>query len=73
MENTKITCLFLRAAESWPTFDIQISMTLAIFWESCKTALFRKPTEVPQNTPTFISIEPPILAALASKQKLLTF
>ena len=24
---------FLRAAEFWPTFDIQISITLAIFWE----------------------------------------
>ena len=24
---------FLRAVEFWPTFDIQISITLALFWE----------------------------------------
>ena len=33
MENTKKTYLFLKAVEFWPTFDIQISLTLAIFWE----------------------------------------
>ena len=32
MENTKTTVYFLRAVEFWPTFDIQISITLAIFW-----------------------------------------
>ena len=48
MENIK-TKYFLRAVEFWPTFDIRIVITL--------TALFRKPTEVSQNMPTFISIE----------------
>ena len=52
--------LFSRAAEFWPTFDIQISISLTIFWKSCKTTLFKKPTEVSQNTPKFISIEPPV-------------
>ena len=28
--------------------------------KSCKTAIFRKPTEASQNTPTFILIEAPI-------------
>ena len=41
MENTKIT-YFLRPVEFWPTFDIQISITLAIFRKSCKTMYFRK-------------------------------
>ena len=27
-------------------FEIQIGVTLAIFWKICKTTLFRKPTEV---------------------------
>ena len=53
---------FLRAIEFWPTFDIQIDITLTMFWKSCKTKLFRNPTEIAQNTPkkTFISIDPSI-------------
>ena len=33
MEDTKTTCPFLRAVEFWATFDIQIDLTLAMFWE----------------------------------------
>ena len=51
---------FLKVVDFCSTFDTQIDITLAIFQESCKTTLFRKPTEVSQNTPTFISIGPPI-------------
>ena len=58
MEKTKTTCLFFKGLKSWTTSDIQISITLAIFWEKFQTTFFRKPTEVSQNTPTFISIEP---------------
>ena len=60
MEDIKETCLFLRAAEFCPTFDIRISIALVIFGKSCKTTLFRKPTGVSQNTPAFISLEAPI-------------
>ena len=61
MENTETTCIFFKGYWFWPTFDIQININLAIFFgKSCKTALFRKPAEVSQNTPTFILIEPPI-------------
>ena len=46
---------FLRAVEFWPTFDIQISLTLAIFWgKVTKLHFFRNPTEVSQNMPAFI-------------------
>ena len=31
---------FLRAAEFWPTFDIQASLTLAIFWEKLQNYTF---------------------------------
>ena len=31
---------FLRAAEFWPTFDIQVSLTLAIFWEKLQNYTF---------------------------------
>ena len=31
---------FLRAAEFWPTFYIQISITLAIFWEKLQNYTF---------------------------------
>ena len=31
----------LRVVKFWPTSDIQISITLAIFWECCETALLR--------------------------------
>ena len=34
--------LFLRAVEFWPTFDIQISITLAIFWEKLHKNTFWK-------------------------------
>ena len=37
MEDTKKTFLFLRGPEFWPTFDTQICITLAIFWEKLKT------------------------------------
>ena len=40
MDNTKATCLFLRAVESWSTFDIQISVTLAMFWEKLQNYNF---------------------------------
>ena len=54
---------YLRAVKFWPTFEVQISITLAIFWKKLHnytTKPFKKPTEVSQNTPTLISIEPPI-------------
>ena len=50
---------FLTPVEFWPTFEIQISITLAVIWKNCKTTLFRKPTKVSQNTPTLI-LEPAI-------------
>ena len=31
---------FLRAVEFWPTFDIQIDITLAIFWEKLQNYTF---------------------------------
>ena len=31
---------FLRAVELWPTFDIQINITLAIFWEKLQNYTF---------------------------------
>ena len=34
MENAKKTCLFLRTVAFSSTFDIQISIALAIFWEA---------------------------------------
>ena len=54
MENTKKTYVVVRSVEFWPTFDIQISKLLLHFRKNFKTSLFRKPTEVSQNTPTFI-------------------
>ena len=51
---------FLRAAEFWPTFDMQISITLAIFLEKLQNYAFTKPAEFSQITPTFLSIEQPI-------------
>ena len=50
---------FLIPVEFLPTFEIQISMALAVIWKSCKTTLFKKPTEVSQNMPTLI-LEPAI-------------
>ena len=47
-----------KAFEFWPTFDIQIDIVLAIFWGMFQNDTnYRKPTEVTQNTPTFISID----------------
>ena len=47
-----------KAFEFWPTFDIQIDTVLAIFWGMFQNDTnYRKPTEVTQNTPTFISID----------------
>ena len=48
----KQSVYFLKAVEFCPTFDTQIDITLANFGRGCKTTLFRKPTEVSQNTPT---------------------
>ena len=31
---------FLRAVQFWPTFDIQINVTLAIFWEKLQNHTF---------------------------------
>ena len=31
---------FLRAVEFWPTFDIQIDITLVIFWEKLQNHAF---------------------------------
>ena len=33
---------FLRAVEFWPTFDIQIDITLVIFWEKLQNHAFQK-------------------------------
>ena len=44
---------FLRAVAFWSTFDIQISITFATFWEKLQNYSFKNPTEVSQNTPTF--------------------
>ena len=63
MEGARITCLF---------FDGHY--ILGYFWHSsvhnfgyfsaklrnCETTFLRKPAEISQNMPTFISIEPPI-------------
>ena len=57
----KLSVYFLKAVECCPIFHIQIERTLSIFCEKqqnfLESTLFRKPTEVSQNTPTFISIE----------------
>ena len=58
MEKAKAACLFLRAIELPATCDIETEITLAVCWE--KLEIFKKPTEVSQNTPIFISIGPPI-------------
>ena len=50
----------LKAVEFWPTFDIQIDITLSMFWEKLQNCTFRKPTEVSQNSPTFMSKGQPI-------------
>ena len=36
-ENTKTNRLLSRVLESWPTFDIQIDITLAIFWDKLQS------------------------------------
>ena len=33
---------FLKAAEFWPTFDIQVDITLALFWERLQNHMFYK-------------------------------
>ena len=41
MENTKTTYLFFsRASEFWSTFDIQINIALATFWEKMQNHTF---------------------------------
>ena len=46
-------------------FALLLTFKLTLLWlyfdKSCKTTLFKKPGEVFQNTPTFISIGPPIM------------
>ena len=48
---------FLKTFKFRATFNIQIDKC---FCKSCDATLFRKPMEVSQNSPTFISIGPPI-------------
>ena len=52
-------------------FALLLTFKLTLLWlyfgKSCKTTLFRKPTEVSQNTPTFISIGPPITKSRSFK------
>ena len=40
MENTKEPVYFLKAVEFWPTFDIQVDTTLAMFWEKLQNHTF---------------------------------
>ena len=40
LENNKTTRPFLRVVEFWPTFNIQIAITLAIFWEKLQNCTF---------------------------------
>ena len=40
MENIQDTRLFLRAVDFWPTFDIEISITLAILLEKLQNFTF---------------------------------
>ena len=59
IQSVKQAVYFLKAIEFWPTFDIQVDITL-YFGKSCKTTPFRTPTETYQNTSTLISIALPI-------------
>ena len=61
LEVLKQSVYFLKVVEFCPTFDIQID-TSAIFRGKVfrNFTLFRNPTEVSQNKPTFILIGPPI-------------
>ena len=80
----------LQVTSKWKTLKQPVYFLKAVeyFGKSCKTTLFRKPTEVSQNKPTFISIGPHItksqpyknmknlwvfLAIPFSKKGLLTF
>ena len=40
MKDPKMTRLFLRAVEYWASFDIQIDISLAIFWEKLRNYTF---------------------------------
>ena len=40
MENAKTARLFLKALELWASFDIQIDITLALFWEKLQSCTF---------------------------------
>ena len=61
MENTKITCPLFKGSWVLVYFLHSNWHNLSIFWKICKTTLFRNPpTEVYQNTSTFISIRPHI-------------
>ena len=46
IENTKTTIYFLKRVKFCPIFDIQIDITLLYFGKSCKSTLFRNPTEL---------------------------
>ena len=54
IENTKTT----RLQPVCLTF--KLTLLWLYFGKSCKITLFRKPTEVSENSPTFISTRPPI-------------
>ena len=40
METLKQHIYFLKAAEFWPTFHIQIDITLAVLWEKLQNHTF---------------------------------
>ena len=40
MENTETAFYFLKAVEFWSTFDIQIDITLAVFWITLQNYTF---------------------------------
>ena len=48
----KQSVYFLKAVEFCPTFNIQIDIFWLYFGKSCKTTLFRKSTELSENTLT---------------------
>ena len=52
----------LQVTSKWKTLKQPVYFLKAVeyFGKSCKTTLFRKPTEVSQNTSTFISTGLPI-------------
>ena len=51
---------FLKVVEFDLLFTFKLTLLWLYFGKSCKTTFFRKPTEVSQNTLTFISIGCPL-------------